>query len=33
MKAALRIPGWCRRYTLLCGGQPVQAARKKDMWP
>lgn len=23
MKAALRIPGWCRRYTLLCGGQPV----------
>lgn len=29
MKAALRIPGWCRRYTLLCGGQPVQAAPEK----
>ena len=29
LQAALRIPGWCRRYTLLCGGQVVTSAPEK----
>ena len=29
LNIALRIPGWCRRYTLLCGGHLIQEAPKK----
>ncbi len=25
---ALRIPGWCRQYTLTCGGTPVEGVEK-----
>ena len=25
---ALRIPGWCRQYTLTCGGKPVEGVEK-----